>query len=119
MSVLLASSDLAIVSLATGAAARQQVELQVAMSAAALAAALETKSFRLVIFDLGLSSLDVSQAMQQLRQSSSAEAETIAFGPHVQESLLAAARTAGCNRILSRGQFHSQIGEILEGARGE
>jgi hypothetical protein len=51
--------------------------------------------------------------MQQLRQSPSREAETIAFGPHVQESLLAAARTAGCNRILSRGQFHAQIGEIL------
>ncbi|HWC90649.1 MAG TPA: hypothetical protein VG433_13365 [Pirellulales bacterium] len=119
MSVLLASSDLAIVSLATGAAGRQQVELQVAMSAAALAAALEAKTFKLVIFDLGLASLDVTQAMQQLRQSPSCEAATIAFGPHVQESLLAAARSAGCNRILSRGQFLAQIGEILEGARGE
>ena len=118
MSVLLASSDLAIVSLATGAAARQQVALQVAMSAAALASALETKAFRLVIFDLGLPSLDVTQAMQQLRVSPGPEAETIAFGPHVQETLLAAARSAGCNRIMSRGQFHAQIGEVLSALSG-
>jgi hypothetical protein len=38
----------------------------------------------------------------------------VAFGPHVQEELLAAARDAGCNLVVSRGQFFAQIKTILQ-----
>jgi DNA-binding NarL/FixJ family response regulator len=116
MRALIASSDLSIVSLATGAAARKSAELQVAMSPAALAEAIQSKAFELVIFDLGMPSLDIAAAMKKLReQAPSMATKTLAFGPHVQEAVLAAARSAGCDRVLSRGQFHSQIDAILGG----
>ena len=38
----------------------------------------------------------------------------IAYGPHVKESLLAAARDQGLDQVLSRGQFDQQIGPILK-----
>jgi len=121
MHALLVSSDLSIVSLATNAAARKSVELQVAMSAAALSEALQSKPFSLVIFDLSMPSLDLAAAMQKLREQATAHntagqntpVQTLAFGPHVQEAVLAAARSAGCDRVISRGQFHGQIEAIL------
>lgn len=38
----------------------------------------------------------------------------IAYGPHVKEPLLAAARDQGLDHVLSRGQFDQQIGLILK-----
>ena len=38
----------------------------------------------------------------------------IAYGPHVKEPLLAAARDQGLELVLSRGQFDQQIGQILK-----
>ncbi|HEX4150006.1 MAG TPA: hypothetical protein VHY20_13500 [Pirellulales bacterium] len=123
MRALLASSDLSIVSLASGAAGRNRVELQVAMSPAALAAAIESQPFDLAIFDLSMPALDIARAIESLRGRPAASLpgaslpgvplRTVAFGPHVQEALLAAARSAGCDRVLSRGQFHSQIDGIV------
>jgi hypothetical protein len=36
----------------------------------------------------------------------------VAFGPHVHVDKLAAARAAGCE-VMSRGQFLTQIGDVL------
>lgn len=115
MAILLASSDLAIISLVTGAAKEQPVEVQTASSPGAVTSALASRPFRLVIFDLGMPGLDVTQAMAGVRSQNPA-AQAIAFGPHVQEGLLTAAREAGCDRVLSRGQFHAQINAIIGGA---
>jgi hypothetical protein len=43
----------------------------------------------------------------------SPEAKIIAFGPHVDEQLLASAAAAGADLVLSRGQFHKQYAELL------
>lgn len=43
------------------------------------------------------------------------QAKRIAFGPHVQEQRLQAAREAGCEQVLSRGQFDSQLDRLLPG----
>ena len=37
----------------------------------------------------------------------------VAFGPHVHEERLAAAREAGCDEVVSRGQFFAQLDAIL------
>ena len=95
---------------------RQGVKLEVAMDASALAAKAGELSPRLVILDLSTPRLDVSGTIGSLTADASARPMIIAFGPHVHEALLAAAREAGCDRVLSRGQFHAQVDELLKAA---
>ena len=38
----------------------------------------------------------------------------VAFGPHVQGSLLERAEQAGCDRVLTRGQMDQQIESLLD-----
>ena len=47
----------------------------------------------------------------QSRLASSAS--ILAFGPHVHESALEDARQAGCDQVLSRGEFSNRMAEIL------
>jgi hypothetical protein len=44
-------------------------------------------------------------------------ARIIAYGPHVDEALLADAKEAGCDEVLTRGQFNKLFAELLAGAR--
>jgi hypothetical protein len=37
----------------------------------------------------------------------------VAYAPHVHEDRLRAATEAGCNEVLSRGQFDRQMDDIL------
>ncbi len=41
-------------------------------------------------------------------------ARVAAFGPHVQEGRLQAAREAGCHPVLTRGQFNSRLASLME-----
>jgi hypothetical protein len=38
----------------------------------------------------------------------------VAFGAHVETDRLNEARLAGCREVLSRGQFHASLPEILK-----
>jgi hypothetical protein len=37
----------------------------------------------------------------------------VAFGPHVHEERLAAARNAGCDEVVSRGEFFARLDAIV------
>jgi hypothetical protein len=41
---------------------------------------------------------------------------TIGFGSHVDRELLAAARAAGCSRVLARSTFFGQLSQLLAGS---
>lgn len=116
MAVLLLTSDLATSSKVAGAATRQGVQLAVAMDSSMLAGKAAEQSTRLVILDLSTPRLDIAGAVRAVIDHAPTRPTIIAFGPHVHEGLLAAARDAGCDRVLSRGQFHSQIDELLKAA---
>lgn len=68
-----------------------------------------------LLVDLSLSSLDVASLVAQLRSGDGSGTRVIAFGPHVHEQRLTAAREAGCDLVVSRGQFFSQLETILKG----
>ena len=68
---------------------------------------------RLVLVDLTQRSLDVAALVEAVREKASS-AKIIAYGPHVDEAALAAARDAGCDEVLPRSQFDQQIVSILE-----
>jgi hypothetical protein len=65
----------------------------------------------LVLIDLA-GNLDIESTVAALRHAWP-EAAIVAYGPHVHAERLSAARDAGCDEVLTRGQFHSQMREIV------
>jgi AmiR/NasT family two-component response regulator len=114
--VLLLSGDLATSSKVAGAAAREGVRLEVALDVASLAEKAAAAQPVLAIIDLTLPRIDLGSIVGQLRGLPAAPRAIIAFGPHVHEALLEAAREAGCDQVISRGQFHARLDEILRTA---
>jgi len=114
MRVLLLTSDLAVSSKVAGAAVRQQAVLVVAADVENAGASDPEESYNLAIVDLGIPRLDVRQIVERLKAQPQPPRSILAFGPHVHEGLLQAARDAGCDRVLSRGQFYTQLDEILK-----
>jgi CheY-like chemotaxis protein len=113
MAALALISDLVMQSQLSAAAADAGVELAIAGSEAACIARAETLRPRLIIVDLSHPGLDPRDTMSSLRPFIAADVTTLAFGPHVQKERLAAAAEAGFSVVLSRGQFHAQMTDIL------
>ena len=97
-----------------GAATALGAPLAMAPSADSLAAKL-TPDCRLVLVDLALPSLNLPAAVAAIR-TAAPHAKILAFAAHVDESALAAATAAGCDTVLTRGQFHKQYAELLRTA---
>ena len=75
------------------------------------------QTFSRIIVDLNTPGLDPSQLVPQLRALSSPPQQIIAFGPHVHEARLAAAKESGCDLVLTRGQFYARAEELLSESR--
>lgn len=67
----------------------------------------------LVIIDLTAPGLKAAETVPQIRAAAPA-AKIIAYGPHVHADLLAAAQTAGCDAVMSNGQFNNSLAAILQ-----
>lgn len=111
MTILLLSADLGCLATVSGAANRAGHELRTSMNAAAIDDKLTDVG--LVVLDLNMASLDPGELVPRLRSRLTPDAAILAFGPHVHESKLAAAADAGCDRVLSRGQFHARLDALL------
>ena len=107
-------SDLMMQSQVSGAAARASVSLEIAGSADALLAKVESARPRLVILDLSHPTIDPGELVPRLKAIIPPGGTVLAFGPHVHKGLLSAAADAGCDEVISRGQFHAQMEEILK-----
>jgi hypothetical protein len=108
--VILLSSDLLFASRLHSAAAQAGVESQTALSTAQAVAALESGRVRRLCVDLEMPGLNL---VDLVTTAHSCGADVIAYGPHVHEPRLEAARAAGCDRVLSRGQFDRDLPELL------
>lgn len=110
--IVFLTSDLMFSSRVAGAASTLGVALQLVAQPANLAAKLSADC-RMVFVDLSLSGLDLPAAIAVVR-AAAPQARILAFGAHVDEAALAAAGAAGCDAVLSRGQFHKQYLELLK-----
>jgi DNA-binding NtrC family response regulator len=113
MSVLLVSSDLMGASRIEGAARLAGVEFRMVGGVDDAAAACAAQRVKLVLVDLATPGLDVAALVERMRKRSGNVPAIIAYGPHVHEAVLDAAKTAGCDRVLSRGQFMAQADTIV------
>lgn len=111
MSAVLVSSDMLVSSRVMSTARQAGVPLAVALSAGDLKERLRDET-RLVMLDLAQPGLNVAEVVAVVRSGAPA-ARIIAFGPHVDEGLLASAQDAGCDVVMSNGQFHREQEAIL------
>ena len=114
MRCLFLCADLMFASRVLGAAKALGVSLKIIPVAADVTRSLTTET-ELVILDLtmpGLGASDVVAAVREVAPS----ARIVAFGPHVDEDALAAARAAGCE-VLSRSQFQQSYTMLLESVK--
>lgn len=117
-SALALTSDLLLHSQLSAAAESAGVDVLLAASIDVLLANVANGQPRLLILDLGHPGLDPAELVPRLK-TLAPHATIVAFGPHVHRQRLAAAAEAGCDLVISRGQFHAQMPEILERYAGE
>ena len=79
---------------------------------ASLAQALSEGGVSRVIFDLGSRSVDPLAWATRLKALAPAP-ELIAFGPHVDETALFAARSAGFDHVLPNSRFHRDLASLF------
>ncbi|QDU91035.1 hypothetical protein Pla175_44520 [Pirellulimonas nuda] len=113
MPILLVSTDLMVASQLEGAA-RAAGETLVAAPPARAVASVAERGPRLAIIDLAAVE-DCATLVAALRAVLPEDARIVAFGPHVHTARLDAARAAGCDQVLTRGQFLQRPGPVLSG----
>src|SRR5262245_2108530 len=95
-----------------GGAKAMGVSVSLVASPAALPGKV-TADCRLALVDLTLDGLNLPAGVAAIRAGARA-ARIMAYGPHVDEAALADAADAGCDSVLSRGQFNKQYAELLK-----
>lgn len=115
MNALLITTDLMISSTLDGAARAAGVDLNTKAPANLGGSA---DGAALVAIDLAAPISDIAALVAQLRNAAPA-AKIIAFGPHVHVDKLEQARTAGCDAVMSRGEFHSKAHAIMSALTNE
>jgi DNA-binding NarL/FixJ family response regulator len=113
MSASLLTTDLMTASKAQGAALRAGCTLRTAANVDMLVGQAAEPGTRLVIVDLTVPGVELADLVPRLRSLES-RPTILAFGPHVHEGRLQAATEAGCDLVVSRGQFHAQAAEMIE-----
>jgi DNA-binding response OmpR family regulator len=111
MNAVLLTSDLMILSRVEGMATRNGFSLRTAATLQQAVEQLAIEPAELLLVDLGTPSLDVGELLPLVRSS---KPYIVAFGPHVHEARLNAARQAGCDQVVSRGQFLLQLDAMLD-----
>jgi DNA-binding response OmpR family regulator len=118
MTILFLTADLMFSSRVAGAAARLGMSLKTAATPAALMELFAAEPISLVVIDLSSPRLDLPGLIGELKTSANTPRAIIAYGPHVHENRLAEAAAAGCDEVLSRGQFSARMEETLAKWRG-
>lgn len=114
MQMILLSTDLMLASAAHGAADRHGAKLIVAPDPSAAIAASADDATRLLAIDLRTPGLDVATFMAEIRAASESPIHVMACAPHVHEASLAQAQQAGCDEVVSRGEFERRLSAALE-----
>ena len=113
MSAVYLTNDLMFGSRVTGDAQKLGVTVEVAYSIEAALQKLDSEKTKLVFIDLGVSRDGLAELVARIR-AGAPQAAIIAYGPHVHEELLQTATAAGCDQVLTQGQFNSTAGHLLE-----
>jgi len=109
MMVVLLTDDLMVASRVEGAARRAGALLTTCADVECLALQCREQSVDRLIVDLSSRSGDVAAIVDYFAEVAVERPPMTAFGPHVHDKLLAAAAAAGCENVVSRGQFFAEL----------
>jgi hypothetical protein len=115
VNVVYLTNDLLFSSRVISAARQAGVEVVMASSRADLAAKVKELSPRYLFIDVEHRDAQIEEIMAAAA-ACDPRPRVIAYGPHVHESLLLAAQKAGCDTVMSRGQFDRQYSALLMAA---
>jgi DNA-binding NarL/FixJ family response regulator len=107
------TTDLIFLSRVQSAARSAGVELLTVASEAALRESATDNDVRQVILDLTAPGCEPAALVPAIREAA-ASAHIVAYAPHVMKARLAAAQAAGCDQVLTRGQFDSRLVDVLQ-----
>jgi DNA-binding NarL/FixJ family response regulator len=110
------TQDLFFSSHVTFQAEKLGIPLQVVSSVEKLLAFQGTTG--LVLIDLSLAKFQPATDLARLREIWPT-ARFVGYAPHVHESLMHEARQAGCEEVLTRGQFHAHMERVLKTYAGQ
>jgi DNA-binding NarL/FixJ family response regulator len=115
MRAIMLTADLMFSSRVASAATMLGVPFNVCMAPSRLGEQLAESGAdtRLVIVDTTLPRLDWVALVAAVREQAP-QAAIVAFGPHVDVAALQAAAAAGCDEVLSRGQFQQCYTALLD-----
>ncbi|QDU94300.1 hypothetical protein [Lignipirellula cremea] len=114
MNGYLLSADLMFTSSVKAAAEQAGLPLQVVGSTAKLLEKLGEEPRPMVVIDLAVPKLQVSEYIGQLKALATPPDVLLAYGAHVYPEALAAAQQAGCTQVFTRGQFNASMDEIFQ-----
>jgi DNA-binding NarL/FixJ family response regulator len=81
-----------------------------------ISAKLRESAAETLVLELGSGLEEALDAVRALKSDAElAKVRVVAFGSHVQVSMLQAAREAGCDEVLSRSEFTARLPELLGG----
>jgi DNA-binding response OmpR family regulator len=112
--VLLISADLIVQSRLAAAAMRAGIAPPKTSNWQTAESIVKEADYGLVIVDLSTPGLEVARVVPELRAQLPASTPIVAFAPHVHTAKLAAAREAGCDQVLSRGQFDREVVALIQ-----
>ena len=108
---LLVSPDLFFTSRITGTAASVGLSVSVAPNGVSAAEMLGRKAYCCVLVDLAAPGLNVAELLAAFDPAT--RPRVVAFGPHVHDLRLREAEEAGCDEVLTRGQFSASLVDVL------
>ena len=112
--VIVLTSDIAVASFTRGAAEQAGADCITALDVASLLRrCAELSAAPLVFVNLETRGLAIEDLMASLEEAPVKPVAVVAFGPHVHEAKLQAARDAGCQAVLSKGGFHARASELV------
>lgn len=110
---LLLCRDLIFTNKVTGTAQALGYHIQVAGDAKSAALAIETLHPRIIFIDLTAGELVAPHALSGYFKLADPDVWFVAFGPHVDEEALAAAKAAGCQVVLPRSKFAGDLPRLM------
>jgi CheY-like chemotaxis protein len=110
--LLFVSGDLFLGSRVRASAEAHGRTLDVAGSGPLALDRIASGTYRLVLVDLETPGLRIGELVESVRAQDDPPT-MVAYGPHVHEARLEAARQAGCDQVLTRGQFDKSLPVLM------
>jgi hypothetical protein len=111
---LLLCRDLIFITKVTGTAQALGYQIYVAGDIRSAQLAIERLCPRVIFIDLTAGDLAAVPALSEYLKLAGPDVWFVAFGPHVEEEALAAAKAAGCQAVLPRSKFAGDLPRLMQ-----